>query len=713
MKLQKFDFDKSSYERPNAHWRCGRKGGCPCALGPDKQGRCQEQEKPCRPVRTVRSKRLLTSVIIFLLSLIIVLLSSIQEPTDNSFISPGQLTKNHGHILAEQSCSACHSVLDLKQSSKHPEIANSQSCIACHFESDQSLHPHNADPSRLVGHSREEAFQKQVACTQCHVEHKGQFADIKALSNKRCQSCHEEEFESFEKGHPEFSAYAKMPKKSLKFQHNSKDHKSLTDCRSCHTESVGGVMEVKSFEQMCSTCHTRDLPELNKGQISLASFFKASRSSLKDFYGDLKSMKAKDSKELIFDSLYQIRKSQGLSFESDLQITQVFPGLSPKDLPELKSLSAKEKKEVLLKKVIFHPENQSTLGLDKTEKLKLIKQALAFQGLGEELSESSELYKKLFNSEFSEELIEEFFAHYDDFEEEGDFAIYEQAYEDILTLFEEEPLAKVRYIKLSSSQSFKQIVNMLCNSDLAPMADDLGAIDSFDEIDDAKVKSVSQEMKAAVNQRELEEYSELFKRKTTHLDEFYMASLTKFVETLKVDMKDFSKGKSWQYQLDKDQLVYKPTGHKDLLIKKLYDTAFRDKSLKKKSQKMINEALSTQEAHCSKCHETEPKEFFVGEKSLAWRTKSEKRVTKFSHFAHKAQDCQSCHQLEPQSGHSFDFKAISKQSCVSCHNNEQAGQSCLQCHNYHADDFSNHMLFREQLQKDWAGLKAEDLNKSN
>ena len=150
--LQQFEQDRSGYERPNLKWICGHAdSGKPCAIGPDGKGHCQaiaeckprregdrwtctrsprhggkcEQGPmpdgtccrpitPCRPVRSLRSKRgLLTfCATALVLGLLIVTLLG---PWRTAILSPGPLTLHHAQILTGQhaaTCAACHSAGD-------------------------------------------------------------------------------------------------------------------------------------------------------------------------------------------------------------------------------------------------------------------------------------------------------------------------------------------------------------------------------------------------------------------------------------------------------------------------------------------------------------------------------------------------------------------------------------------------------------------------
>jgi len=108
---------------------------------------------------------------------------------------------------------------------------------------------------------------RKVQCISCHKEHRGEEFQMAKLSNRQCQSCHQQTFTSFSKDHPEFTNYPFNKRVNILFDHTShfSKHfvkKKATDlsCNSCHSlETSSGMMAMKGFDTLCSTCHTNQI----------------------------------------------------------------------------------------------------------------------------------------------------------------------------------------------------------------------------------------------------------------------------------------------------------------------------------------------------------------------------------------------------------------------------------------------------------------------
>ncbi|HVO29349.1 MAG TPA: multiheme c-type cytochrome, partial [bacterium] len=88
---------------------------------------------------------------------------------------------------------------------------------------------------------------------------------------------------------------------------------------------------------------------------------------------------------------------------------------------------------------------------------------------------------------------------------------------------------------------------------------------------------------------------------------------------------------------------------------------------------------------CTSCHEN--RRDGAGHVSVQWeaRTRDDDgaaRFTRFSHRAHTAQRCESCHRATLAG-----FSTVSKRDCMPCHTRRGAGETCLTCHAYHAEPF--------------------------
>ncbi|MFT5603506.1 MAG: hypothetical protein ACI9G5_000458 [Paracoccaceae bacterium] len=324
MKLQNFHFKKSRYDRPSAKKSCGLKaegGGCElgpnqdglcpgraqcvpyrsgdrwdctrsqsnggkCKNGPGPDGQCPHRVR-CVPVDSVRySRRKLIAYAAFLL--IAIVLTSIYSSLGEGFISPGELSAKHGGVALNQ-CADCHG-----EATEQPQAwfaralngfsgqhsSNNNNCLSCHKLGAAAGLPHSIPTHTLQAFAAQsipdyaaqasaQPMQRDIPCFSCHQEHQGKHANLTEVSNRQCDSCHQQQHESF-KMHPEFRSFSPAEKTEVAFDHQKhfvnyflKDDmraQAKTQCDSCHTLSEGGrQMAVKSFGESCKGCHQKDV----------------------------------------------------------------------------------------------------------------------------------------------------------------------------------------------------------------------------------------------------------------------------------------------------------------------------------------------------------------------------------------------------------------------------------------------------------------------
>ncbi|WP_162901648.1 cytochrome c3 family protein [Breoghania sp. L-A4] len=113
----------------------------------------------------------------------------------------------------------------------------------------------------------------QIFCATCHEEHQG-IANLTAVGNDRCQTCHVSKFGAFATSHPQFTEYPFNRRTRIIFDHKSHFgiHFPKTAeapapgqtvpgvCTDCHEPGPGRrYMEIGSFESMCTSCHNGDI----------------------------------------------------------------------------------------------------------------------------------------------------------------------------------------------------------------------------------------------------------------------------------------------------------------------------------------------------------------------------------------------------------------------------------------------------------------------
>ena len=276
-------------------WSCTRSqfAGGPCAEGPLPDGTCCREIPPCRPVRSWRARR--GAVVRWVLALSVGLLIFVMASGYRTgFISPGELSFQHAELA---DCGVCHGafhegVLGWWRAAWSEDVAvdDSKPCISCHKMGARGLLPHSLPAGALEAMAGDEAPRAtaggrsvgvQLAnlvygaptkddaalpCMTCHGEHQGAEADLTALSDDRCTSCHRVQFHSLASGHPDVVQYPYERRTQLQFDHTSHIDKHFQDakfvklapgqCYDCHKPDVNGrLMEVKPFETSCGACH--------------------------------------------------------------------------------------------------------------------------------------------------------------------------------------------------------------------------------------------------------------------------------------------------------------------------------------------------------------------------------------------------------------------------------------------------------------------------
>jgi hypothetical protein len=287
---QRFQFDRSAYERPNAAYRCGRAAlwGKPCANGPNADGSCGD-DGACRPRRTLRNLRARIAWTAAGLAAALVLGFTGLDWSGHAPINisnPGPLWAGHAGFVEPGDCAACHAAHDDAGKGWFRAVFQpadmTASCIDCHSFGGRERAPHND-----VFAGRNDLGE--TTCVMCHIEHKGARADIVAIDDTGCANCHKRAFGEFARGHPNFSPkFPAFRRTSINFNHASHIGKHFPDpryaeqapanCTACHADAPGApTMPVRSFETACAACHEEQiakrelvvlrLPEIRKSLL--------------------------------------------------------------------------------------------------------------------------------------------------------------------------------------------------------------------------------------------------------------------------------------------------------------------------------------------------------------------------------------------------------------------------------------------------------------
>lgn len=273
----------------NGHLQCGLSDldGGPCVQGPGVDGRCCEVLTTCTPILSERQKR--SRWVWLLLSAVIGVFALFSSGSWLAgFISPGPT--DHRHAMIEQ-CETCHTKNQseftmLLQASIEGMLGDghqdADACISCHQIADFPHLPHNADPQLLIDVSKQLTKQltaqsvstdvvqampvSELSCATCHEIHDSDGVASR-LSDQQCQSCHVQQFESLQHGHPEFTQLPDVTPQVIFDHHRHQqqhfDKKSLADlapeqCTDCHLSSQANDMRMAGFDGMCSGCHLNE-----------------------------------------------------------------------------------------------------------------------------------------------------------------------------------------------------------------------------------------------------------------------------------------------------------------------------------------------------------------------------------------------------------------------------------------------------------------------
>ena len=272
-RLQKFDYRRSAYVRPNQKWVCGwTSDGRPCQIGPDEKGhcratfecrpvrtaqgrwqctrselaggRCEDGPLPdgacclgvqrCRPVRSIQSRRAVTvrSVAALTFACLLILVAGSMAP---GFLNPGPVTFQHGEVFP---CSGCHTAFEKGRTAwlhaafgESTGIADSERCLACHDLGSGGLRAHSVAPAELAELGRNAAPASAATLTPVMPT----LASFVLRSSGR-----------------EGSAFA---------------------CMTCHREHHGQDFDLTAMSnRRCTTCHTTRFDSLSKGHPDFSRY---------------------------------------------------------------------------------------------------------------------------------------------------------------------------------------------------------------------------------------------------------------------------------------------------------------------------------------------------------------------------------------------------------------------------------------------------------
>ncbi len=244
------------------------------------------------------------------------LLIALAMPSPETLFVPGPLSSKHAQILSNkvvsQRCGLCHPNSHQGQFADDEFLGQSQDelCMRCHTDHLKNLglrSPHdlprdelrqltqnqvlrrgllvsslNGEWSKLADRvavsegwsdtpdNHKSRFNEITYCASCHSEHHGREHDLQAISDQRCQACHQYQFASFNNGHPDFSDYPKQRARHIAFSHDkhltshfAKKNREFV-CGDCHVDAgqsgnVGSVFRTLGYDVACASCHNEPI----------------------------------------------------------------------------------------------------------------------------------------------------------------------------------------------------------------------------------------------------------------------------------------------------------------------------------------------------------------------------------------------------------------------------------------------------------------------
>lgn len=683
------------YFRPSDNWECGRlRSGTPCDCGPDATGKCRisgnlepsQAKDYCKPRRSLwwRRRRLARAFGLIVVSILAILILS---GHDKEILVPGELSSPHAQILSHQTtenrCASCHELhatesvaAFLVQSwSGHVTDRQGQSikCLDCHGQklpNAKNFSPHDLPNSSLVAISRkstpatrwtslaaslpsQQLISADLACSNCHIEHRGRLNDISFLSNEKCQSCHTNRFESFTQGHPEFTDYPNHREGRILFDHKSHASKHFAskgasfDCRSCHFDEshpsvVGPVGRSVNYEKACAACHDQPL-----------------RNSLSDgiLVIDLPSF---DREKIAAAGLSLGAWPNEASLMTDGTLSPMLRWLLSGS-KEGRAVLAKLPVRGKLSELSMSTAESLKLQVELANEIRLLVEELAKGGqpaLQSRLTRAMHIQQATIDTSHNATLQTTVLSNKaallssgaspDIFRAAWSIWFEDQSVQMTQTIFPKSPVAAVSFGPNPNAQE-----DPLLEKD--PLLQDEAKVE-FEKGNPTKNESTR--LPAMSPQ--------------THLPHG-----------------------GWMIDQRRLAIIYVPTGHSDLTLKSWLAAASTQAATDASphfSDMLAPKGMGT----CTECHKLRhqknehPIDYNFHNDQLWQAAESDPKIRSFTRFRHEPHltlptlsQCTACHSLQDNGR----FQSITLQNCIDCHTQQGSGNTCTQCHNYHLNDY--------------------------
>lgn len=166
-------------------------------------------------------------------------------------LSPGNVAAHHARI--DLKCAQCHDA---------GAGVEALRCERCHDPVATGRLLHTAHVLLGSGDSGVADRAETLNCAQCHNDHRGREASLRAVSDLECAACHS--FRSLQ-GHPEFAALREKvaPQGGMDFDHDrhvvEAEKARGATCQTCHEQTPDRRgFQPMTFERQCASCHLKN-----------------------------------------------------------------------------------------------------------------------------------------------------------------------------------------------------------------------------------------------------------------------------------------------------------------------------------------------------------------------------------------------------------------------------------------------------------------------
>lgn len=736
-------------------------GASHCEVSQLKNTGCQEDRQdglPCTPVKNPWHSRNTLAMNLALLTAGSLILCMILLPNEE-FFAPGQLSSSHAQILVgslgTDRCAACHPSAHGATASTQEQLC--QNCHQPHLPNALAGNPHDLMPWQFPEPVISPDEQRQrwtfvsktdgTKCAQCHQEHHGHGHDLKAISDQRCQSCHQAQFASFSHGHPEFTSFPSSHKRRIAFDHVAHQQKhfaqknTIFECKSCHEVDPGdqsGISRSVSFERACQSCHDQPLRASTTDGWAILQLPSLNVSDAANTHPSLVQWPA--GARYGFDG--PLTFPMRLLLSADPMASEALRNFPSSDLSRVQSDNPAQVAAVHTIALAMRQLFQDTAFQGQAAWHSRL-ESVAVKRLGRELQHKErqlitvmlsglpiDLFKQIESQWFgnkkaivqvNDRLIPTRLVATQDLLLDDDDSNKAESADDLLRssstkglTYDRTPATTVdadRDTAQTKRQEPAPAINITPEV-TTPSSQELAQEDNLLLSDDDDETILKQEMDEAHSEQLLPQ---------TPVDPQRLAKFTAATQLA---------GGGWYLDSQLYSLKYMPRGHADQVVAAwiqfaaLLQTNQRTADQQPEHAALLGGALLPEFSPgadvtraCRECHL--PHETSVDIASTeywqSWQGDGLKQFTKFDHRPHltlaSTADCRHCHQLNPQRQEDYavalqnyrqdsnrdqkkfvasysqcfsqEFTAIEKSQCSACHQAGGASQSCTQCHNYH------------------------------